>query len=380
MKRITKLLRKNLDEAAPDRLADILKTAGAQPEPVKKTPVWRTAAFRAAAGVCAAAAVFAVVLVSLDRSGKGVGRDLETVPSAVNSEDRSGQTQNKPADDPKSGDPSGASEPGGEGGAGDEMYEIGSIESAVELPNGKEFNLYSFRTNAEKGAALLDLVIRRTGVAFDPDGDLSDYDSRPGETISDLILWGNLDAGMFYYQNMTHIPEAGAELTGYETWKADARADALDLASVLEPYIGKTELYAVEVLNEITAEPDSVNNHIAFFFRPVGDYRIDGCETRATLTVTYDRSGAVMTLRSDLSAEERYLYKTVTFGDDILSDLRDSIGPLEVENGAVCVTGWRLCYTQTIGLEDHALAVPLLEFDYTINGEGENTASLLAAD
>ena len=357
MKDIERMLRENLQREAPDHREDIL-AADPQPDKGKLFRIPRRW-IGAVGGIAAAAVLVLCIGIGWPRVMDNFGAEA---PMAPDKECESVVTD--------------STLQGAEGGNRGEMYEVISWETAVPLPDGEIFNAYAFAGNDKLGESVVVLVNRLFGTEFAENIDLSEYECRLGDDPSELFLWGNLDAGMFYYQHIidytpAEIAAADPAVIGPQTEKT-----AADIVEKIAELVGPVRLISK------WQEKVEGTGTVYYYYRyaPESPIVIDGYETAADMTVCFDTLGEVTSLRCDMSACEKYVHHSVTFGENILEVFKNTLGDVDVPAAKVCITGCRIEYVQTIGLEDYATASPVLMLTYTINGEGEYECPLLAEE
>lgn len=354
MKDIERMLRDNLQREAPDHREDIL---AADPQPDKRKLRRIPRRWIAAVGGIAAAAVLVLCIgIGWPRVGDNFGAEAPMEPGTECESALTDSTQH------------------GTGGDGRGEYEVISWKTEVPLPDGEIFNAYAFTGNDKLGESVLALVNRLFGTEFAENIDLSEYECRLGDDPSELFLWGNLDAGMFYYQHIVdytaeELLAADPAVIGPQTEKA-----AADIVEKIAELVGPVRLE-----KKWREDFDGVDE-VWYYYRyaPENPITIDGYATSADLTICFDTLGEVMTLRCDMSACEKYVHHSVTFGENILEVFKNTLGDVGIPEAEVCITGCRVEYVQTIGLEDYATASPALVLTYSINGEGEYEFPLLA--
>lgn len=356
MKDIERMLRENLQREAPDHREDIL---AADPQP-EKGKLHRSPRRWIAAGCGIAAVLLLCVGIGLPVLKKELN---VSAPNTVQPENEcmsilTDSTQH------------------GTGGDGRGEYEVISWDTAVPLPDGEIFNAYAFSGNDKLGESVVVLVNRLFGTEFSEDIDLSEYECRLGDDPAELFLWGNLDAGMFYYQHIidytpAEIAAADPAVIGPKTEKT-----AAEITEKIEELVGPVRLEK-KWREDIEGTGDRV---YAYRYAPETPIVIDGYVTAADLTICFDTLGEVMTLRCDMSACEKYVHHSVTFGENILEVFKNTLGDVGIPEAEVCITGCRVEYVQTIGLEDHATASPVLMLTYSVNGEGEYELPILAEE
>ncbi|MBR6556108.1 MAG: hypothetical protein IKT60_01630 [Clostridia bacterium] len=356
MKDIERMLRENLQREAPDHREDIL---AADPQP-DKGELFRIPRRWIAAGCGIAAALLLCVGIGLPVLKK------ELNVSAPDSMQPENECMSILTDSTQHGT----------GGDGRGEYEVISWDTAVPLPDGEIFYSYAFTGDESLGESVLALINRLFDTEFSEDIDLSEYECRLGDDPSELFLWGNLDAGMFYYQHIIdytseELLAADPAVIGPQTEKA-----AADIVEKIAQLVGPVRL------EKKWREDFEGVDEVWYYYRyaPENPITIDGYATSADLTICFDTLGEVMTLRCDMSACEKYVHHSVTFGENILEVFKNTLGDVGIPETEVCITGCRIEYVQTIGLEDYATASPVLMLTYTINGEGEYELPILAEE
>ena len=365
MKDIERMLRENLQREAPDHREDIL-AADLQPEKRRLRRLSRRS-IAAIAGIAAAAVLVLCVGVDILNKDVMVEAPENMAPDKENEFLVTDTMQDSILTD---------STQHGTGGDGRGEYEVISWDTAVPLPDGEIFNAYAFSGNDKLGESVVVLVNRLFGTEFSEDIDLSEYECRLGDDPAELFLWGNLDAGMFYYQHIidytpAEIAAADPAVIGPKTEKT-----AAEITEKIEELVGPVRLEK-KWREDIEGTGDRV---YAYRYAPETPIVIDGYVTAADLTICFDTLGEVMTLRCDMSACEKYVHHSVTFGENILEVFKNTLGDVGIPEAKVCITGCRIEYVQTIGLADYATASPVLMLTYTINGEGEYECPLLAEE
>ena len=357
MNKLDHILKEQLDQTAPDHLEELLSGLPPEEAPLagaKRKSFFRTPAFRAVAAPLLAAAVVAVVLLC------DPGRLLlpEANPSSISGEPVSGDVPNSP-------------ESRAEGGMASEVYPIASITCTADppLPDGVEYPVYSYRGDEARGRGLLDLLSREFDIPFDTTLDLSDYDCRPGQSDSDIILWGNLDAGMFYYQHIIDYP--ASDVPDAPDLPLVTSTRAAELVQALEPYLGKLELKNTDQENYF---------HFTYYYAYPDAEQIDGLPTEGGFYIRFDTHGEVEAMRSDLSPCPRYVHHTSSFGEDLLEQVKSQLDGQAVPEATVEVYDWYVGYVQTVGLNGYAEACPILHVLYTVNHMGKSDTVLLIRD
>lgn len=361
MKEIERQLRENLQREAPDHREEILAAEPRQSSPLRPRRRLR----RLAGAVCglAAVAVLAVGTVSdwfpwnIRANNKPEAEAPDNIEGVLTD-----QSQNA------------------EGGDGRGEYEVVSWKSDVKLPDGESYNVYAFTGNDTLGKSVLALVNRLFGTEFSEDLDLSEYECRLGDDPSELFLWGNLDAGMFYYQHI--IDYTREEIVGADPAVILPKTEKIagEIAEKLSELVGSVRLEK-KWQEQIEGPEDTEfygSTYYYYRYAPEKPIVIDGYATAADLTICFDTLGEVTSLRCDMSACEKYVHHSVTFGENILEAFKNTLGDVGVPEAEVCITGCRIEYVQTIGLEDYAHAGPVLMLTYSINGEGEYECPLMA--
>lgn len=326
MKKIKRMLRENLRHEAPDRREDILAAAAT----AAKRPVRRRTG-RLAVAVCGLASV--AVAVAVFATGADIWKDAGEQPPAI----------------------------GGDGGP---RYPVAFWECAVDLPDGEAYDLYAFKGREALGREVLSTVNRLFNTDFEEYADLSKYECRLGENPAELFLWGNLDAGMFYYQHVSEYTAQQLAAADPSVIAPQTQTEAAAIVEALTPYVGKVRL--AESWREDVEGVDEV--YYYYRYTPQQPILTDGHPTRADLLLCFDTLGEVTSLRCDLTLCDAFVSGRATFGENILEGCKQSIGELSVENARVCITGWRVEYVQTIGLEAHGISHPVMTVTYSVNG------------
>lgn len=351
-----KLLNKNLKRSTPDILDKIIEENQYRlNSAAKPSPRYNRRFITAAAGVCCAVFIFVSAYAAKDLIP--FGSSGHNSPGITTPKDNPGVVPG-----PNSGDP--IVDPGAGGRSGD-SYPYGTFAINCEIPSNKTLAQYKLEGN---GSSISFTEVLPSLFGFEITG--SDEQQVNFTTDNNhVILLGDVETGLFSYQNNRNNDEDLARYANDPSVKDKTYQTAMEIVKSLQPITGEVKLKHSEVEKIDVAAAGGAYKKVSYLykFEPAPARTVDGFADGSELIIVFDADGFVFSIVNQISSAARNHDFQIDLFD--VNDYFKNHVTYEVKDAKVVLNKWDIYYVATPCFDGTSELIPVVSYEYTVNGQ-----------